>query len=154
MQLVDLRRSVEDNKFGWLPPFDDTAVYANEHWWDEPRYYYDAPWFIQVLDSDGTEVARVELLDPGEVNLSYTDAERIGGSPLEICFFEVAQNAQGRGHGTAVVKALEQRFPDRVLLAYANTDVPEFWASLGWARFDHRDGDIEYRPMFVRDPKL
>jgi hypothetical protein len=28
-------------------------------------------------------------------------------------------------------------------------EADDFWASLGWDRYDHREGPTRYRPLFV-----
>jgi hypothetical protein len=48
LEFVDLRRDVVGN-ISWLPPFDWSVAYENEHWWDEARYYYvNEPWFVST----------------------------------------------------------------------------------------------------------
>ncbi|UGT97753.1 GNAT family N-acetyltransferase [Mycobacterium intracellulare] len=148
IELIDHRRGSAD-QYSWLPPFDWAVAYENERWWDEPRgYYVGEPWFVQVRE-DGVEVARVELDDPGGINPQYSDVPKLGGERLEIQFIEVATAAAGRGVGTSVVRSLEMRHPERRLFAYSE-DAHEFWASLGWERFDHPEGEQFHRPLFVR----
>lgn len=89
---------------------------------------------------DGSEVARVELDDPGGVNPQYLGVPKLGPERLEIQFFEVDTSARGRGVGTRAVRALEDRHPERRLFAYSE-ESNGFWTSLGWERFDHRDGE-------------
>jgi GNAT superfamily N-acetyltransferase len=145
LQFIDHRRGTTD-QYSWLPPFDWSIVYENERWWDEVRYYVDQPWFVQVL-VDGVEVARVELDDPGGINPEYTAVPAIGSERLEIQFIEVARGAQGRGVGTQVVRALEERHADRRLFGYSE-GADSFWTALGWERFDHADGF--HRPLFIQ----
>lgn len=66
LEFVDLHRGGA-SKYSWIPPFDRTVDYENEHWWDRTSPYGDSPWYVQVLEDD-VEVARVELDDPGGIN--------------------------------------------------------------------------------------
>ncbi|MDH6245502.1 GNAT family N-acetyltransferase [Mycobacterium sp. OTB74] len=149
LQFVDLRPASSDDRW-WSPPFDSAVTYANPHWWDRPRnYYVSKPWFVQVLQ-DGVEVARVELDDPGGINPEYAHVPVIGDDErLEIQFIEVATASMRCGIGTGVVEALADRHRGRRLFAYSE-DADEFWGSLGWQRFDHRDGQPQFhRALFI-----
>lgn len=147
-EFIDHHRGSAD-KYSWRPPFDWEVSYENERWWDEPRYYYvGEPWFVQVLE-DGVEVARVELDDPGGINPVYTDGPKLGAERLEIQFIEVAVAARGRNIGTQVVRAIELQHPARRLFAYSE-EAHGFWASLGWERFDHPEGERFHRPLFIQ----
>jgi len=149
IELVDHHRRGSADQYSWLPPFDWNVAYENGRWWDEPRHYYvGEPWFVQVLEGDD-EVARVELDDPGGVNPQYSDVPKLGAERLEIQFIEVANGARSRGIGTRVVRALEDRHRDRRLFAYSE-EAHDFWASLGWERFDHPDGPRFHRPLFIQ----
>lgn len=147
IELVDLRRGAED-RYAWLPPFDFGTDYENEHWWDDVPYILDDPWFVHVLE-DGVEVARIELDDPGGINPDYANVPELGSERLEIQFLEVAAAARGRDVGTRAVQALQERHPDRRLFAYSE-EACGFWASLGWKRFDHPEGEHFYRPLFIQ----
>ncbi|MGW5456245.1 GNAT family N-acetyltransferase [Nocardia sp. NPDC003979] len=148
LQFIDLRRG-NASKYSWIPPFDRTVVYENEHWWDTASpYSEESPWYVQVLE-DSVEVARVELDDPGGINPEYAGVPALGLERLEIQFIEVAAEARGRGIGTQAVRALENRHSDRRLFAYSE-EANEFWASLGWRRFDHPEGPQFHRPLFIQ----
>lgn len=147
LELVDLCRGGA-NRYSWRPPFDGALAYENEHWWDRPIYH--DPWYVQVLEN-ATEVARAELDDPGGINPEYVGVPELGPERLEIQFIEVAAAARGRGIGTRVVRALEERHGDRRLFAYSE-QAHGFWASLGWDRFDHPDGEQFHRPLFIQSP--
>ncbi|MEN2511146.1 GNAT family N-acetyltransferase [Gordonia polyisoprenivorans] len=147
IELVDLRRGGA-SRYSWAPPFDFEIDYENERWWDNVPYHFEAPWYVQVLD-DGAEVARVELDDPGGINPEYVGVPELGPERLEIQFIEVATAARGRGVGTWVVRALQQRHPDRRLFGYSE-GAHRFWASLGWDRFDHPEGERFHRPLFIQ----
>lgn len=150
VKLVDLHRGGAD-RYVWAPPFDRATVYVNEHWWDRTCVYDDSPWYVQVLEVPA-EVARVELDDPGGINPEYAGVPELGPERLEIQFIEVATTAQGRGVGTAVMRALEKRHADRRFFAYSE-GAHEFWASLGWERFDHPEGEQFHRPLFIQRPE-
>lgn len=96
---------------------------------------------------DDVEVARVEIDDPGGINPAYTGVPDLDPERLEIQFIEVADAAHRRGVGTHVVYALQERHPDRRLFAYSE-EADDFWASLGWERFDHPNGIN--RPLFIQ----
>jgi GNAT superfamily N-acetyltransferase len=149
LELVDHRRGSAD-KYSWLPQFDWAVAYDNQRWWDEVRYYHDGePWFVQVL-KDGSEVARVELDDPGGINPTYANVPAIGPERLEIQFIEVAARVRGRGIGAQAVLALTERHRDRRLFAYSE-GADRFWTSFGWERFDHPDG--RHRALFIQNPR-
>ena len=72
---------------------------------------------------------------------------------LEIQLIEVATTAARRGIGTEVVQGLAERHRGRRLFAYSE-EADEFWASLRWDRFDHRDGQPQfYRALFIQPPR-
>lgn len=113
------------------------------------RQLGEEPWFVQVLDQTGTEVARVEFVDPGGINPEFANVPDIGGERLEILFLEVATEARGRSVGGRAVRSLMERHPDRRLFAYSE-GADRFWASLGWEAFDHPAGG--YQTLFVQSP--
>src|SRR5690625_1033150 len=127
-----MRRGSAD-KYSWIP-FTALKDYDHQHWWQDARGTTGDAWFVQVLE-DTAEAARVLFDDPGGINPAYTDVPELGPERLEIQFIEVATSARGRGVGTRVVHALADRHPDRRLFAYSE-GADEFWASLGWGRFD------------------
>ncbi|WP_409431024.1 hypothetical protein ACJEIK_02995 [Mycobacterium sp. SMC-16] len=47
------------------------------------------------------------------------------------------------------MSALRERHPNRRLFAYYE-EAHGFWASLGWERFDHPDGEQLHRPLFIK----
>jgi hypothetical protein len=145
LDFADLRRGTA-NRYSWIPPFDPSVAYENEHWWDGAPYGNDDPWYVQVL-VDGLEVARIELDDDGGINPAYANVPAIGSERLEIQFIEVATAARDLSVGTRVVHGLMERHPDRRLMAYSE-EADRFWASLGWERFDHPDG--RHRALFIQ----
>lgn len=149
LQFVDHRRGSAD-KYSWVPPFDWSVAYENDQWWDDVRYYHvSEPWFVQVLDN-GIEVARVELDDPGGINPTYANVPVVGEDErLEIQLIEVATAQLRRKVGTRVVHDLMERHSGRRLFAYSE-EADEFWASLGWQRFDHPEGPQFHRPLFIQ----
>ena len=151
LEFIDLRRGSASRY--WLPPFESSVDYEQDHWWSGARsYYVGEPWFVQVIEDD-VEVARVELDDPGGINPEYVDVPQLGNERLEIQFIEVAKASLRSGIGTRVVAGLADRHPDRRLFAYSE-QADEFWASLGWDRFDHRDGQPQFhRALFIQPPR-
>lgn len=146
LTLTDLHRGDAD-RYSWTPPFDSSIAYENEHWWDGVPHFVDDPWFVQVLEG-GIEVARVELDDPGGINPDYMGVPHLGDERLEIQFIGVATAARGRGVGTRVVRALENRHRGRRLFAYSE-DADRFWLSLGWDPF-YRHGRPPSRTLFIQ----
>lgn len=144
LELVDLRPRPWDNRW-WVPPFAENVTYEHPHWWN--RQPGEDPWFVQVLDQTGTEVARVEFDDPGGINPEYANVPNLGDERLEIQFIEVATGARGHGVGRRVVRSLMEQHPDRRLFAYSE-GADLFWASLGWEPFEHPAGG--YRTLFVQ----
>ena len=142
--LRDLRRGPGDDKYVWMP-FEVNDQFNGE-WWDRVPYLDDDPHYVQVL-LDGVEVARVEL-DHGFRGSEHVDAPKLGASALEIQFIEVAVSQRRQGIGAEVVRLLVERHSDHRLLAMSE-DADDFWASLGWRRYDHPDGPHQYRPLFV-----
>jgi GNAT superfamily N-acetyltransferase len=149
LEFIDHRRGSAD-RYSWTPPFDQSVTYENERWWDEPRYYcVSEPWFVQVRET-GMEVARVEFDDPGGINPEYIGVPELDGQRLEIQFIEVAAARTRRGIGTQVVRGLAELHRGRRLFAYSE-NADEFWASLGWERFEHRDGQPQFhRALFIQ----
>ena len=147
LELVDLRPSSSDDRW-WVPPFAENVIYEHPHWWWD-RQLGEEPWFVQVLDQTGSEVARVEFDDPGGINPEYANVPDLGDERLEIQFLEVATTARGHGVGGQVVRSLMERHPDRRLFAYSE-GADRFWTSLGWEAFAHPAGG--YRTLFIQSP--
>lgn len=105
----------------------------------------DDPWYVQVMEV-GAEVARIELKEDVDIQ-HYANVQVVGNERLEIAFIEVAAVECGRGIGTQAVRALEQRHPDRRLLAYSE-EADGFWALLGWEPFRYPDGD--WRTLIIQ----
>lgn len=114
-----------------LPPFDREVAYGREDWWNKQLRLGSC--YVQVLEG-AAEVARVRLDDPGCINPDYAGVPELGPERLKIQYFEVAGDDMNRGVGTAAVRALEKRYPDRRLFVYSDAD--GFWGSLGWDRFE------------------
>lgn len=129
-------------------PFPSSEGFAHLDWWRDGGGTIGDPWFVQVLDECGFEVARVQLDDRGSANEEYTHVPRPGPEPwLKIMFIEVATSARRRCVGTRVVEGLVERHPDRRLLAYSE-GANDFWGSLSdWERFDHPSG--RHQPLFI-----
>lgn len=140
-----IRRGPDDDRYVWTA-FDLDDEFNGE-WWDSPPYLQDDPLYVQVL-LDDTEVARVEL-DEGFEGSVHVGAPKLGQQALEIQFLEVAQSHRRLGIGAEVVRRLADLYPSRRLLALSE-GADEFWASLGWDRYDYSNGPHQYRPLFVQ----
>lgn len=145
LDLVDLRRGTA-NKYVWMP-FESSDTYEQDHWWDHVPYFDDDPWYVQVLEA-GTEVARVELDEDVDIE-HYLNVPAIGPERLEIQLIEVVAAFRGRGIGTRVVRSLAERHSNRRFVAYSQ-DADSFWTSLGWDRFDHPEGPMHHRALFIQ----
>jgi hypothetical protein len=143
LELVDHRPDVVES---WWTPFTSSDGYEHPHWWQSAGGTIGDPWFVQVLEA-GVEVARVQLDEIGGINPDYLNVPAIGDEQLEIQFIEVATAVRRRKIGPQAVQALSVRNPDRRLLAYSE-GADEFWASLGWDRFDHSEG--RHRALFIQ----
>jgi len=53
--------------------------------------------------------------------------------------------------GVEVARRLVESYPNRRFLALSE-DADEFWATLGWNRYDYHDGPHQYRPLFIAPP--
>jgi hypothetical protein len=103
---------------------------------------------VQVL-RDGDEVGRVQLEE--KVGLVHYGVDPyLESNALKIQLIEVSSTCRGQDIGTAIVRELETRNPDRTLVAFSmNTD--DFWASLGWQRYDHPAESLpRSSPLFVQ----
>ena len=147
LELKTIRRGPEDNRYSWMP-FEPNTNF-NAGWWDMPPYITDEPWYVHVqVLRGGEEIARVELDDhfPGSLPLG---APKLGAQALEIQFIEVVPRHRRQGVGKEVIAALSAANPDRRLVALSE-GADNFWASLGWDRYDYSDGSHHYRPLFVQ----
>lgn len=142
--LRDVRRGPSDNRYVWTP-YELNEEFSGD-WWDSPPYSFDDPHYVEAT-LDGVEVARVEL-DHSFSGSQHVGAPTLGTSALEIQFIEVAKTYRRRGVGAQVVRRLVESYPNRRLLALSE-DADDFWAALGWERFDYHDGPLQYRPLFI-----
>jgi hypothetical protein len=143
-RLIHIHRGPTDDRHAWTP-FAPSNEF-NRDWWDSPPYRTKDPHYVRA-DQEGVEVARLEL-DHDFQGSQHVGAPKLGASALEIQFMEVAATRQRQGIGATVVRLLQAEYPDRRLLALSQ-DADGFWASMGWERFDHRDGPRRYRPLFI-----
>jgi GNAT superfamily N-acetyltransferase len=129
---------------GWRPFPSDPRFELD--WWDRRTSFPpDGIWVAAAVGD--TEVIRVELDESCQPD-DYLDTASLGGRPLEIQFLEVAKDSRLQGLGTAMVHAIADRFPNRVLMAFSE-GADGFWESLGWSRVDHPEG-WPYQPLFVQ----
>lgn len=144
LQLRDILRGPNDDKYAWTPfaPGDQFTP----DWWDRVPYMDDNPHYVGVW-LDDVNVARVEL-DHEFRGSAHIGAPKLGDRALEIQFIEVAESYRGQGIGTETIRLLVAHHPGRRFVALSE-DADDFWASLGWDRYDHREGPTRYRPLFV-----
>ncbi|GAA4694189.1 hypothetical protein APR04_002366 [Promicromonospora umidemergens] len=144
LELTDRRHSPSGGRL-WVPFEGDERF--NPQWWNELKTW-SAKYTYVSGSVDGVEVARAELdhmVDFGE----YVGVPALGIRALEVQFIEVATSHRGSGIGTQFVRQLAVRHTDRVLVAFSES-ADEFWASLGWTRYDHPEGWPWYRPLFIQ----
>lgn len=142
--LRDVRRVHSEDRYVWTP-FELNEEF-NGDWWDSPPYMIDDPHYVEAM-LGGVEVARVEL-DHDFRGSMHVGAPTLGTTALEIQFIEVAESYRRRGVGAEVVRRLVKSYPNRRILALSE-GADEFWAALGWSRYDHHDGPLKYRPLFI-----
>jgi GNAT superfamily N-acetyltransferase len=150
LRLVEKRRGGQD-KYVWQP-FQPNAGNFNPDWWERRQPTLDDPRYVQVIDDEGDEVARIELDDEGFETTNFAGAPELGEERLEIQFFEVSSHRRGRGIGTSVVSLLTKMYPGRRLCGLS-VGADCFWASLGWNRYEHVDQTArgpQYSPLFVQ----
>ena len=87
-------------------------------------------------------------LDHNFAGSKHVGSPDMGTRALEIQFIEVARSHRRTGIGAEVVRRLVEAHPERRFLALSE-DADQFWATLGWDRYDHPDGPDWYRPLFV-----
>lgn len=145
LEIREIRRRPDESRYVWTP-FEPSDQF-NGDWWDQPPYMADDPLYVQVL-LDGTEVARVEL-DEDFSGSRHVGAPTLGHQALEIQSIEVAESHRRQGIGAEVVARLAAAYSGRRLLALSE-GADDFWASLGWDRYDYSDGPLKYRPLFIQ----
>ncbi len=90
-------------------------------------------------------MARVQVVEavfPEE----YVGVPSFGRDMLKIQLLEVAVDRRREGLGTRVVRSLGDVFPGLRFEAFSE-GADEFWLSLGWDRFEHRDG--RHQSLFI-----
>jgi len=145
--LRDVRRDPSDDRYVWTPY--ELNEEFNGDWWNSPPYSIDDPHYVKAILA-GVEVARVEL-DHYFRGSKHVGAPRLGATALEIQFIEVAKSYRRQGVGAEVARRLVESYPNRRFLALSE-DADEFWATLGWNRYDYHDGPHQYRPLFIAPP--
>jgi GNAT superfamily N-acetyltransferase len=147
LELID-HRADASVKHSWTP-FPSSEGYEHPDWWSSASGAVGDPWFVQVLE-DGIEVARVQFDDPGGISPHYAGVPELGDERLEIQHIEVAVAARKQGIGTRVVRALEERHPDRRLFAYSAERADGFWAFLDWEPFYESRRGPAGRTLFIQ----
>lgn len=145
LELIEKRRESGKDRFVWQP-FERSERF-NHGWWNHPLRVDDASIYLQV-QLGGVEVARVELDDRADFTHEF-GAPRLGAVALEIQFIEVAPAYRGKGVGTQVIALLSAVNPGRRLVAFSE-QADEFWASLGWERYEHPEQAPWRRPLYIQ----
>jgi hypothetical protein len=146
LEFVEKRRGRADRS-SWTP-FEPSKSF-NSDWWNDPlQYSWDDAWFVQVL-RDGDEVGRVRLEKP--LSLAHYGVDpNLDSNALKIQLIEVSSTCRRLSIGTAIVRELETRNPDRTLVALS-MEADDFWASLGWQRYDvPNEQGPRSSPLFVQ----
>lgn len=86
------------------------------------------------------------LVDPAEAIDGYDVPEDLADA-VDIDFIEVAGGYRGQGFGSRAVELVQQLFPGRAFVALPGGN-EGFWESLGWHRYEHRQG-AAHPPLFV-----
>ncbi|MEU4594831.1 GNAT family N-acetyltransferase [Micromonospora aurantiaca (nom. illeg.)] len=128
-------------------PFAENSDFSPS-WWDYRSIDGVKSYALLEVRQGGVEVARIEL-DPGVVIDHYLGTPELGNAALEIELIEVAESHRRRGIGTKIIGALASRYPERRLLAFSE-EADDFWASLGWTRYDHPEGPQLNRPLYIQ----
>lgn len=129
-----------------LSPFEASEDFTQECWQaDEVIAASAADSFYSFL-REGAEVARMLLVDPAETIVDY-DVPQDLADAVDIDFIEVASGYRGQGLGFRAVELVQQLFPGRTLVALPGGN-EGFWESLGWQRYEHRQG-AAHPPLFV-----
>lgn len=144
LELVEHHRPLNSSVHVWQP-YPDSANFT-ERWWRREWDLGDR-YSLWSVNRDGVEVARLEL-DQDVYYDHYDGVPDLGPQVLEVDFFEVAASLRGSGVGRDSIHLLAHHFPTRRLLAFSE-QADDFWASLGWSRYDHPRGFPAYRPLFV-----
>ncbi|MBM0232476.1 hypothetical protein JNW91_11735 [Micromonospora sp. STR1_7] len=140
------KRPAPDDQVIWYPFAENNAF--SPSWWDYRSLDGDKSYTFLEVRQGGAEVARIEL-DPDVMIDHYLKTPELGNSALEIELIEVAESQRRRGVGTKIIQGLVSRYPDRRLLAFSE-GAEDFWASLGWTRYDHPEGPQLNRPLFIQ----
>ncbi|MBM0255630.1 GNAT family N-acetyltransferase [Micromonospora sp. 4G55] len=140
------KRPGPGDRLVWFPFADNDDF--NPSWWNHRSFYGESSYTLLEVHSDGVEVARIELDSDVAID-HYVGTPQLGDTALEIQLIEVAASQRRRGVGTKIMQALVARHPERRLLAFSE-EADDFWASLGWARYDHPEGPRFSRPLFIQ----
>lgn len=147
-RLALIRHVPPTGGFSEWEPFEEDSQF-NADWWNGSGEYEDDAqrysWW-SLMDRQ-REVARLEL--DREVHLDeYSAVPDLGSAVCEIQLIEVVPGLRRSGIGRQVMHVLAHQHPHARLLAFSE-EANEFWAGLGWVRFNHRKGSPPNRPLFV-----
>lgn len=140
------KRPAPGDQVVWFP-FAENDDFSPS-WWDYRSIDGNRSYTLLEVHQGGVEVARIEL-DPDVAIDHYLGTPELGNTALEIELIEVAESHRRRGVGTKIIRALAFRYPERRLLAFSE-EADDFWASLGWTRYDHPEGPQLNRPLFIQ----
>jgi GNAT superfamily N-acetyltransferase len=145
LRLVVRCKGPDEERYSWRP-FEPNEHFTDE-WWDRANLFGDDDTYIQAT-LDGAEVGRVHL-DEQVWTSHYAGAPDLGAVALEFQFIEIADDHRRSGIASELIGTIADMHPTRCLVAFSE-DADEFWASLGWDRYDHPEGPDRYRPPFVQ----
>jgi hypothetical protein len=130
----------------WEQDFEESPEF-DDRWWTgvtrgpEPGEHYAGR-------CRKVEVVRAKLKLSTRISEAFRDVLTPRQGFVEIVFFEVATSQRRRGFGRAAVNELVGLHPGRSIAAFSE-GADLFWASLGWARFEHEEGTVHHRPLYV-----
>lgn len=150
MKKAELRFLVQESDFQSPFPFGDEGF--QDRWWhSDIAPVEDATLcgthYAQLL-LDGVEMGRAILTD-WQLSDSYIGIDTEVPTK-EICFFEIRSTARRRGLGARFASLLREHYAGMPLAAFSE-DADEFWRSIGWICYPRKDGDTNYRNLFISE---
>lgn len=127
-------------------PFSESDDFTDV-WWEDTIYGFEpSQHFYSVYDGQN-EVVRVETEIQDILNEEYEVSAHPGPYAV-IHFFEVSEDHHRKGYGTEAVQLIADRYEAMPLVAFSE-GADDFWASLGWTRYEHKTEPDHSRPMYV-----
>lgn len=127
-------------------PFSESDDFT-EGWWDDAIHGFEPNQHFYAFFDGQHEVMRVEIEVQDILNPEYEQPQHPGPYAV-IHFFEVSEDHRRKGYGTDAVQQIVDCYRGMPLVAFSQ-DADEFWASLGWERYEHAAEPENHRPMFV-----